>query len=389
MAITMQYIYETYKEAFSLTLLSGEEAMNKTVSWVYYSEDRETTSFLYGNELIITTGIFAKTSDWLLSFCKALIEKKAAGLIINIGMYITAIPEDVIEYCKSRHFPLLCMPWEIHIIDVSRSICGKIQEEEKTEFILSTAFHNAIFYPDARHTYESLLIQQGFLPDNVYYAVCVQTDLQHPEKMWDHRNEYFRFHSMKFCAVQGSDEMVLIFCDCLESEIREVLEAFLERMKTEHKIAPEIYFGIGCRVDSFYKLKDSYEKAKACVLQAHRQNISILCFSDLGMKKLLLCVHDNCLLQNVIDETIGPVIAYDRMHHTEYLKVLRMYIETDAGIREIADTLFMHRNTVNYHMGKIKDILQKDLSSMKEKVLFQTAFYILDLYGPEPENGHR
>ena len=73
------------------------------------------------------------------------------------------------------------------------------------------------------------------------------------------------------------------------------------------------------------------------------------------------------------------------MHHTEYLKVLRMYIETDCAIQEIANAMYTHRNTINYRIGKIKEILGKDLSSMSEKVLFQTAFYILDLMGEEME----
>lgn len=384
MAITMQYIYETYKESFALHLLAGEEGMNGSVSWVYYSEDPETTSFLYGNELIITTGVAAKTSDWLLMFCKSLIENHAAGLIVNTGAYIPSVPEEVIAYCEARQFPLLSMPWEIHIIDVSRGICGKIQEKEKTEFILSTAFHNAIFYPSAKHVYESILIRQGFLPEDSYYTVCVHTDLEQPKRMLRDLEETFRLHEMKFCGVYGSEEIILIICDCPEEKIKEVLKEFLKYMKTEYERMPEIHFGIGCRTGSFYTLNDSYEKAHACVLQAARQKQSMLCFSELGLKKLLLCIQDPSLLQHMIDETIGPILTYDHVHQTEYLKVLRMYIETDSGIQEIANTLFMHRNTINYRIGKIKEILQKDLSSMEEKVLFQTAFYILDLYGPEP-----
>lgn len=385
MSITMEFIYKTYKEPFSLTLLAGEEGMNRTVSWVYYSEDRETTSFLYGNELIITTGIFSNTLNWLLLFCKSLVENHASGLIVNTGMYIHSISEDVIEYCRSKHFPLLCMPWNIHIIDVSRGICGKIQEEEKTEFILSSAFHNAIFYPDAKHMYESILIQQGFLPEDFYYVVCVQSNLVHLVNMWEKQNEQSQYQGMKVCAIQGNDEMVLIFCGCTESNIKEILKIWFNNINKQYKNKLDIHVGIGCRVKSFYELSNSYEKANVCALQACRQKIPMLCFSDLGLQKILLCVHDRHLLQNMIDETIRPIIEYDRTHHTEYLKVLRMYIETDSGIQEIANTLFMHRNTINYRISKIKDILQKDLSSMKEKVLFQTAFYILDLYGPEPE----
>ena len=97
MAITMQYIYEMYRTSYALKLLAGQGGMGRQISWVYYSEDRETTSLLYGNELIITTGMLSRSSDWLLMFCKSLIQNQAAGLIVNTGRYITSIPEEVIS----------------------------------------------------------------------------------------------------------------------------------------------------------------------------------------------------------------------------------------------------------------------------------------------------
>lgn len=391
MAITMQYIYETYRTSYALKLLAGQGGMGRQVSWVYYSEDRETTSFLYGNELIITTGMLSRSSDWLLTFCKSLIQNQAAGLIVNTGRYITSIPEEVISYCEENQFPLFSMPWEIHIIDVSRGICGKIQEEEKTEYILSTAFHNAILYPATKHMYESVLIQHGFLPEEAYQAVCIQSawDQQEGETFLSAVPEFFSkissFSSLKYCLIHGSEELILVFCNAEETKIKEALQDLAGRLTTEQKGAPKIHAGIGRRVNSFYELKDSYEKAHACAMQAARQGRVILCFSELGLKKLLLSIHDRSLLQDVIQETIAPILAYDRLHHTEYLKVLRMYIETDCAIQEIANAMYTHRNTINYRIGKIKEILGKDLSSMSEKVLFQTAFYILDLMGEEME----
>ena len=391
MAITMQYIYEMYRSSYALKLLAGQGGMGRQISWVYYSEDRETTSFLYGNELIITTGMLSKSPDWLLAFCKSLIQHQAAGLIVNTGRYLTSIPEEVISYCEENQFPLFSMPWEIHIIDVSRSICGNIQEEEKTEYILSTAFHNAILYPDTKHMYESVLIQHGFLPEDAYQAVCISSasDQQEGETFMSAVPENFSkissFNSLKYCLIHGSEELILVFCNAEEPRIKEALWDLTGRLTAEQKDVPKIHTGIGRRVNSFYELKDSYEKAHACAMQAARQGRSILCFSELGLKKLLLSIHDHALLQDVIQETIAPILAYDRLHHTEYLKVLRMYIETDCAIQEIANAMYTHRNTINYRIGKIKEILGKDLSSMSEKVLFQTAFYILDLMGEEME----
>ena len=389
MAITMQYIYETYRESYALKLLAGQGGMGRQVSWVYYSEDRETTSFLYGNELIITTGMLSRSPDWLLAFCKSLIQNQASGLVVNTGRYITSIPEEVISYCEENHFPLFSMPWEIHIIDVSRGICGKIQEEEKTEYILSTAFHNAILYPDTKHMYESVLIQHGFLPEDTYQAVCIQSvsDQQEGEALLSVVPEYCSnipaFGSMEYCLIHGSEELILVFCNEEETKVKEAFQDLEGRLAADQKGATEIHVGIGRRVNSFYELKDSYEKAHACAMQAARQNRFLLCFSGLGLKKLLLSIHDRSLLQDVIQETIAPILAYDRLHHTEYLKVLRMYIETDCAIQEIANATYTHRNTINYRIGKIKEILGKDLSSMPEKVLFQTAFYILDLLEAE------
>lgn len=51
--------------------VAGREGMNGLVQWIHTLEDEEASRFLYGGELVFTTGIGYKGTDWLLALPKA------------------------------------------------------------------------------------------------------------------------------------------------------------------------------------------------------------------------------------------------------------------------------------------------------------------------------
>ena len=111
-------------------------------------EDEQVADFLRGNELVFTTGIGHPDGMWLSDFAQGLIRNKASGLVVNIGPYIDAVPEQVIAYCKCNEFPLFTIPWHIRLVDITRDFCRRIISSEQAELSVSSAFKNAIFFPD-------------------------------------------------------------------------------------------------------------------------------------------------------------------------------------------------------------------------------------------------
>lgn len=129
MSLQIHDLYIATKDLYQLQLLAGESGATQTVNWVYTAEDMNTFHFLKENELIITTGMqYDGSEDWFINFMSHLIDMKCSGLIINTGKYITKenISDNIIAFCNEHHFPLISMPWHIHISDVTKDFCDRI-----------------------------------------------------------------------------------------------------------------------------------------------------------------------------------------------------------------------------------------------------------------------
>ena len=63
----------------------------------------------------------------------------------------------------------------------------------------------------------------------------------------------------------------------------------------------------------------------------------------------------------------GPVLALwqqDRLEHTEYLLTLRIYLQTNRSIKATAAFLHVHRNTINYRIGKIRELFGPEFDAL-------------------------
>lgn len=69
---------------------------------------------------------------------KYLIKYNSVGLIINIGKYIFEIPSAIIDYCNEQEFPLLTIPWEVHLADLIKDfVCVVYIRKKKIENYLN------------------------------------------------------------------------------------------------------------------------------------------------------------------------------------------------------------------------------------------------------------
>ena len=87
MAFTLEYFYHQTQHKYRLQLLIPNARLDHRISWVHLVEDSNNSSFLRGNELVITTGLETAGSDQLLSFIKRLWERHVCGLVLNMGPY--------------------------------------------------------------------------------------------------------------------------------------------------------------------------------------------------------------------------------------------------------------------------------------------------------------
>ncbi|MFS0781766.1 PucR family transcriptional regulator [Bacillus sp. 1P06AnD] len=104
-------------------VIAGMAGVHRIVKWVHVMETASVRNLLHGNELILTTGLAFKEEPHLFfSMIKELIDHGAAGVCLELGTYITSIPEGIIQYADLHRFPLIVFDQEVLFVDITQDI---------------------------------------------------------------------------------------------------------------------------------------------------------------------------------------------------------------------------------------------------------------------------
>jgi DNA-binding PucR family transcriptional regulator len=96
----------------------------------------------------------------------------------------------------------------------------------------------------------------------------------------------------------------------------------------------------------------------------------------MGLYRLLLGLHDQAEVRRFYNETLGRLVDYDREHNTDLVDTLRAFFEQNANASETARKLFVHRNTLNYRLRRIAEIVGLDLDNADTRLALQVALRI-------------
>jgi len=354
------------------------------VDWVHMLEDPETAYFLRGNELIFTTGIARSDLEWFLQFAKGLVDSGSVGWVINIGPYIEEIPKEVLAYCQSNNLPLFTIPWETRLVDVTNDFCHRIILSEESEVTIAGAFRNAIFFPNNTTQYKSVL--EGRAYDLIAdYSVLVMSlrvprdeDILGFEKAVRlHMGKILQQTSDRFSIFRQDTKLVVV----LQGFDEEVVNAAVSRLSKVSNYGKESYHlhcGYSGNDASIESLTSSYRRAEEVMKLAHKKKKLVVNYNEIGLQRLLIEVEDKGVLRRFYDETIGVLEIYDEKHDSDYCYILKCYLDNNNSVEKVAKEIFVHRNTINYKIRKIKEILGTSLSN-EDTLQYMLAYKTKDL----------
>ncbi len=92
------------------------------------------------------------------------------------------------------------------------------------------------------------------------------------------------------------------------------------------------------------------------------QGESSILYDELGALKMLANLRDGFDLARLVEEEIGPLLAYDRRHGTELVRSLAVLLQCDQK-EEAARRLRIRRQTVYYRIDRIRALLGEDFLS--------------------------
>lgn len=382
MPLTLNEIFQATKSHYHLSLLEGEGGLHNIMNWVYISEDSTTHEFLKGGELIITTGINCTTEDSLFEFVSAMIESHTCGIILNTGKYIHLknITDRIKDLCAKNNYPLLVMPWQVHIYDITRDYYNRIFLDNQLDTSITNAFLSYIREDDDRNQAKLILDDHGF-PSHGNYFICllycsdgeIPDDLR--QQLFFQIESFLKAKSINLHTAFYKNFFLFICYNNAMDLIHSIMHQLLNHLK---KYYGQLNFriGIGSIVPQLSDLSISYQRAMAAYVMAKNHKTSIFSFDDMGFFRLLHSVNDKTLLKKYQDEYLAEIIEYDNTHNTNYLDTLYYYLHRNGSIQLIAADMFCHRNTVSYRIHVIKDLWNYDLDDIELRFHLMSAFQI-------------
>lgn len=380
MGFTIEDALVQCQEQYHLKLLAGREGCGNAMSWVHMIEDTTIIQQLWGKELAVTTGLGFQSHDALLDFIKCLVKYHSVGLVINTGKYIFEIPQDIIDYCNEQDFPLLTTPWEVHMADLIKDFSMRCLYSQREDNQISKLFQQVFTMPQAIAEIRQQLLG-AFDVDGSFQVVLIGIEDSDQFDTIERRRVSFQLElcfekinsPYAFFWFDGYFVLVVNNLDC------EVLAIITDKMyKRTKKRMPNrlIHVGIGSLMMDFSQVILSYKRARAAVSMAEQFKYPMMLFEDMGVYQILFSIEDKQILTQMYHQLLQPLIDYDQKHHGELENTLFYYLIYDGSQVAMAKNLYMHRNTINYRMTKIKELLNCQLDTFEEKMPYMLALYI-------------
>lgn len=104
-------------------LLSEASHLDQPIRWVHVVDTPRGGELIDGGELLLTTGAsLGKTAPERYRTIDKWVDAGAAALLIEIGVVLDELPQDILEHCAERELPLIVTAGEVRFLEVTEAV---------------------------------------------------------------------------------------------------------------------------------------------------------------------------------------------------------------------------------------------------------------------------
>ena len=274
-------------------------------------------------------------------------------------------------------------------------LCALIGQElqKKSLYVRNPSEHKAqilshlISSPAVSESYISQMRQLGFLSElrgKFYIAVIGSMDeASHAEpSLFPDLLAQLQPLLLNGMYLIRDTELVLLFNLPKKTDVHELADGLL----TDRCGRLCLFVGISNMYRDLRETCKHYRQAQrsASLGALYRDNV-VNYFSDIAPKEILhfMARHED-LLSFCVPEVLD-LLEYDRQNGTELTDTLYVYMEHACSSAATAQALFIHKNTLLYRIGKIRDILHCDMKrgeDLYKLMMSMRILWTLMLYTP-------
>ncbi|MBD8669087.1 PucR family transcriptional regulator [Pseudomonas lurida] len=381
----------------SMCLRAGEAGLENGVRWPYVAENSGIAEWVLGGELVFVTGInHPRDEANLLQLLEEACERQVAGLVILTGpAYIQAIPRRLLEAAEAAGMPLIEQPYSLKMVLVTQAIGSALIQSEQ----LGRSRHD-VLERLLTGDYQSLdlLLHRGVqlgLSLAGHWQV-LQLQLEGSELLFAQGDtaeveaQLARQHDgisrrlrqvsagLPVLGRAGQWTLLLPAPDAVAAQAnRQQLASWLNPLNL--RLAPlKLFIGLSAAAHPPARLAQAQDEARQALAAARRfsERAGLCVYDELGVLKLLSGVRDRALLDQFLNERLGPLLRHDMHHGPSLMPTLEAWFHENGNLVAAAQRLAVHRNTLTHRVQRIEALCGLTLENAYDRLDIGIALMI-------------
>lgn len=370
-------------------IVAGKMGLCKTVRWFLGLLSPTLEPWVHEHEVVFVYGNGLDTSDSALLFLlEQCANKSVSALFFIIGPVFESVPQSLIERADVLDIPLIEMPNEIPVVDITKEIAELIMNRHQIQNEKGVILKNLIFGHESDYEKYGRQLEKmttELMLHEYMNVICIHLNEQ---LTTDNPSVFANINQMVLSSFgknisfwSNNTEVVILVNNVNRNlmEIEAMCKCFLGQI-SQKSLNSILGIGIGNTVPDIVDVAESYRNALKTFynMKQEQRIISYESMSNIG--KLLEEIQSDQVLRFCFQNSIGKLLEYDEQHEADLLNTLRVYLEEEGNITRSSQKLFIHRNTMVYRINKIKGILNMEIEKIDTMIELKIALNCYERY---------
>lgn len=366
-------------------LVAGEKGLSRMVSWTYMVQTKPYAARMnQGNFALLVVDYLRFDFEEAARAMEELNRHGISGLAISVLDDREPIPQSMIQRADELELPLFYIRWEgASFVDITQSIGNLIVQSGYQNKRIGDYLYNLLFGYDINEKYAekisgqfglyfSKLYRVGIIVIDRKYGVNLEQDEHNYEFYSDCLNYEVNNMEDRPMFMRFLNKFVLLFeareDKKIEHELERMLRAIDSRPQFKGLIKSTCILGAAYHDPRNFGL--SYQEAKELIpkkdILPNPKNKKVLSASSMGIYKYMFNSGNQEEILNYCNETLRKLEEYDHANGTALQETLLSYYINGFNAGKTAEALFIHRNSLQYRMNKIEELLEIGLDDYME-----------------------
>lgn len=372
MSITVREVWEL-KEFHSFQLVAGESGLDKRIDSIgildyeYAMKSGEDSKkwFFRKHDFVISSLLFAKDNPGILmSAIIDLCNDQVSTLAVK-NVCFQELPKNVLEYADEHGLPIFVFGRDdAYFEDIIVCLKGKIAERndlELQEHRISMFMSGELDIKGQRELNREILSNRVD-PYRILYCFI---KAENGKKIRDYRKYYptrERGDGKQSLFYYKGGCFVVVYTHIADAGRTDKDYArYREFLMEQLKMPPEDYWiGMGEIHENQEELFMAMKESLCAQQYARLFEISRVSYQEMGIYQILLPSYREEWFQRYSRKIIQQLLEFDRRHDGDLYKTTEQYVKNYGNILEVAEKMYLHKNTVRYRINKVREILDME-----------------------------